>query len=161
MRSAQTGFTLIELLVALSIMVALLLSLAPFASDWVHSSQTRDARAKLILAYGVTKGAALRNPQAIQGAEPAASLKITTDGTTTTLLACACPSSDDRCTVGGNMMVWMGTYPSSVATTLNGVLLTASRALALELSNRSERVGASSFTLSRGNSSNDEIGDLE
>jgi prepilin-type N-terminal cleavage/methylation domain-containing protein len=161
MRSAQLGFTLVELMVGLSIMGALLLSLVPFTVDWIHSSQTRDASAKLKLAYGLAKGTALRNPQALRGSDPAASLIITSDGTTTTLLTCSGPSTGAECKANGSAVVWTSSYPANVATELNGVLLTPSQAITLELTNRSERIGAGSFTLARGSANNTQSGNLD
>ena len=161
MRTTQFGFTLVELMVGLSIMAALLMSLVPFTADWIHSSQTRDASAKLKLAYGIAKGTALRNPQASRGSDPAASLKITSDGTTTTLLSCSGPSTGAECKANGSAVVWTSSYPANVATELNGVLLTTSQAIGLELTNRSERIGAGSFTLSRGSVNNTEAVNLE
>lgn len=112
----QRAFTLVELMVTLTIMSFALLASAPYLSAWTYSRQIKDARSKLISAYGLAKSLAVRNPKGAQSNEPAAGLKVETVGAELFLYVCkgnpdlsACDGAD---TTG--VMVWKADFPAAI-----------------------------------------------
>jgi prepilin-type N-terminal cleavage/methylation domain-containing protein len=57
-RSLQQAYTLVELMITLTIMSFLLLACAPFLTEWIYSSQVKDAQSKLLAGYGLAKALA-------------------------------------------------------------------------------------------------------
>ncbi len=157
---APRGFTLIELLITISITAFLLATAAPLTLDWVYSAQTRDARGKLARAFSMTKSIALRNAGGAAAPSAASGLKILTDGTTNTVLACIGAAGSATCAVGGSSLKWSATYRAAISTTINGVALSAAAPLTIDLDNRGNALTGTAFTLSRGGSNNAETGTL-
>lgn len=154
------GFTLIELMITISIMVLLFLAAAPLISDWVFSAQTRDARGKLVEAFGTAKAVALRNPDGIPLPGVAAGLRIVTDGSYTTVLACNGSTANAGCAIGGANVQWSATYRASITTMIGGVTGSTATPLSINIDNRGDPTASTAFTLSRGASQNDETGTL-
>lgn len=163
---AGHGFTLVELVVALAIAALLLGAAAPFLSDWSHSAQTGDARAKLASAYAAAKSLALRNPTGAAltdgsgNALPAAGLRLVVSGGGSTLFVCQGDPTSGNCAAGGSAVSWQADYPSAVSTALGGVTASSASALTLALDNRGVPASSTTYSLSRGSSANNESGTL-
>lgn len=163
----QHGLTLIELLISLAILSMLLGLALPITRDWVYSNQTRDARGKLVLAYGLVKSLAMRNPAGVSSGSVAAGLRFEVRSSVVSVLVCqgdptvsVAGSGAKVCTDGGNAVVWKAEFPSGVAMSLGGVLVSAASAGTLALSNRGLPLAATDYLISRGVSANDESGSL-
>ncbi len=158
-----SGFTLIELVVTLAIVAFLVLAVAPLASDWVYRSSTHAALTQVTQGFNVAKALALQNPNAVAVPTAAAGLKITTDGTTTTVYVCTGSSTGTGCTgtgctaatLGANVK-WCTTYSGMVTTSLNAVAATTAAPLTLDFDNRGEPSASTAFTMTRGDSSSNE-----
>jgi prepilin-type N-terminal cleavage/methylation domain-containing protein len=158
-----SGFTLIEVVVTLAIVALLVLATAPLASDWVYRSTTHTALTQVTLGFNVAKALALQNPNAVAVPTAAAGMKITTDGTTTTVYVCTGSSAGTGCTgtgctaaALGASVKWCTTYSGLVTTSLNALAATTTTSLTLDFDNRGEPSAATAFTFTRGNSSNNE-----
>jgi len=168
------GFTLIELLVTITVVALLVLATAPLASNWVSRTQTHSGSTVLQEAFSVAKALALQNPNGVASPGAAAGLRITTDGTTTTLLVCTGSASSANCATSASpsTVQWSSTYSGMVTTTVTsavnsstGTTTTSSQAAAvgspvtIDLDNRGEALPvntAYSYTISRGAAGNTE-----
>jgi len=74
--SRQYGLTLIEVAAVLAITATLAVAGTKFSTDWVYSSQIREAKSQLISAYEHAKALALRNPCNAEGVAAASSLRV-------------------------------------------------------------------------------------
>ncbi len=158
MSKTLRGFTLIELMVTIAIVAMLLALSGPLASDWVKSSQTHAARTQLIEGFDIAKALALRNPTNAALPAAAAGMRVSTNGTTTTVLVCTGSSAGSGCVAGGSSVQWSTTYSGLVTTTINGVAAAAGAPLTLDLDNRAEPLSPTGFLLARGGSENNETG---
>lgn len=158
MRRFSAGFTLVELMVTAGIVASLVMAAAPLATNWVYSSQTHTGLTQLVEAFNLAKALALQNPT--QAVLPAASagIKVTTDGTTTTVYVCTGSGAGSGCVNGGANVKWSTTYSGLVTTSFNGVAATTSTPVTLSIDNRGELLTATAFTLTRGGASNNESG---
>lgn len=154
------GFTLIELLITISITAFLLATAAPLTLDWVYSAQTRDARGKLVQGFSTAKAIALRNARGAATPLAAARLKISSDGTTNTVLACPCGIGSAACPPGATNLCWSATYRATIGTIISNATLTSSVPLTVDIDNRGTPLTGTGFTLSRGGSNNAEAGTL-
>jgi prepilin-type N-terminal cleavage/methylation domain-containing protein len=151
-----SGFTLIELVVTVSIVAFLVLAAAPLASGWVYRSTTHTALTQVTEAFNVAKALALQNPNAVAVPTAAAGMKITTDGTTTTVYICTGSSTGTGCAASGASVQWSTTYSGLVTTSLNAVAATTTTPLTLDFDNRGEPSALTAFTFTRGDSSSNE-----
>ncbi len=153
----QRGFTLVELLVTLTITSLVLLASAPYLSDWTYSRQIKDANSKLLSAYGMAKALALRNPEAVPAAAPAAGIKVVTGASTRALYVCKGDPASAACATGGANMLWSADFPAAISMTLGGSSVTSGSAVTLAINNRGVPTSGTvyGYTLSRGGSSND------
>lgn len=155
------GFTLIELLVTAAVVAVLVLGAGPLATNWTYSAQTHSARTQLAEAYSLAKALALQNPNHVAvSAGAAAGMKISTDGTTTTVFVCVGSASSANCVANGSAVTWSTTYSGLVTTTINSVAATTSTPLTLNIDNRGEPATSTAFVLSRGGTTNNETGTL-
>jgi hypothetical protein len=150
----------------------LVLSAASLGSDWAYSAQTHSGRTQLMQAFDQAKALALRNPGGfvqITGAAgglptgPAAGMKVTFDGQTTTVLVCTGSATDTRCVPGGTVVTWITRYFGPVTTTINNLTATASSPVTVDFDNRgTPQLGtvatSVAYKISRGGSQNDETG---
>ncbi|MBC7415045.1 MAG: prepilin-type N-terminal cleavage/methylation domain-containing protein [Herminiimonas sp.] len=160
--SARTlrGFTLIELLITISITAFLLAVSTPLITDWVYSAQTRDARGKLVQAFGTAKALALRNAAGVTAKDPAAGLKVVTDGTDNVVLVCLNSTTMPACSIGGVNLKWSAKYNGAVTTQIKGITNSANTPLLIDLDNRGQPLAGTNFVLSRGGGANNETGIL-
>lgn len=158
---STSGFTLVELLVTITIMCLLLFAAVPLVNNWVYSAQTREARSKLVQAYGTAKALALRNPSQA-GAPPAAAagLRIVTTGSVSTLLVCRGDPINTACAVGGANLYWNAALPSNVGISIAGVSATTAAPQTIGITNRGIPTSGTSYTVSRGGAQNDETSTL-
>jgi prepilin-type N-terminal cleavage/methylation domain-containing protein len=158
----ESGFTLIELLVTLVLVAFLVLASAPLATNWVYGSQTHTGRTQLAEAFNLAKGLALQNPNAVALPAAASGMKVTTDGTTTTLYVCTGSSAATGCANGGASVRWSTTYSGLVTTSINGVAATTSAPLTWDFDNRGESLSGTtlSYVIARGGTTNDESGNV-
>lgn len=76
MNRHRAGFTLIELMVVLAIMAVLLAAGIPYTRAWVDSNRQMQARNVLWEAVTQARTLAMRNPDGVDAAATAASLKL-------------------------------------------------------------------------------------
>jgi prepilin-type N-terminal cleavage/methylation domain-containing protein len=169
------GYTLIELLITVLIVAVLVLATAPLATNWVAKAQAHSGSTVLQQAFSVAKALALENPNGVtNGATPtaAAGLKITTDGTTTTLLVCPGSAATAACVSGNSNVQWSATYSGLVTTTISaavnsstGTTTTTSQtaavgaSVAINFDNRGEAMPLNtlySYSIARGDATNGE-----
>lgn len=157
----ESGFTLVELLVTITILCLLLFAAVPLVNNWIYSAQTREARSKLVQAYGTAKALALRNPGQA-GASPAvaAGLRIVTTGSVSTLLVCKGDPSNAACAVSGANLYWNAALPSNVGIVIAGVTATATAPQTIGITSRGIPTSVTSYTVSRGGSQNNETSTL-
>ena len=156
-----SGFTLIELMVTITILILLLFAAVPLVNDWIYSAQTREARGKLVQAYGTAKALALRNPsQATAPPAAAAGLRIVTTGSVSTLLVCKGNPTNAACSVSGTNLYWEVALPSNVGIAIAGVTATATAPQTISLTSRGLPTSTTSYAISRGGSQNNETGIL-
>jgi prepilin-type N-terminal cleavage/methylation domain-containing protein len=160
MRESSRGFTLVELMVTITIVGLLLVMAGPLASDWVYGAQTHTARTQLIEGFDVAKALALRNPNNVVLPSAVAGMRVTTDGTTTTVLVCTGSAAAAGCVAGGASVLWSTTYSGLVTTTINGATAVVGTPLTIDIDNRAEPSTGTAYTLARGGSQNNETGSL-
>ncbi len=160
MRNACRGFTLVELLVTIAIVAMLLVVAGPLANDWVRSAQTHTARTQLIEGFDMAKALALRNPNSVVLPAAAAGMRVSTDGTTTTVLVCSGSAAGAGCVAGGASVQWSTTYSGLVTTTINGVAAVVGTPVTLDIDNRAQPATGTGFLLARGGTQNNEAGAL-
>jgi len=156
----KLGLTLIELMVTIAILLLLLLTAIPLVDEWIYSAQTREARSKLIQAYGSAKALALRNPTKAILPNSAAGLRIVTSGTTSTLLVCKGNPTDTACAVNGTNFYSAFELPSNVGVAIAGVTATSSAPQIIGITNRGIPISTTTYTVSRGGIQNNESGIL-
>ena len=156
-----SGFTLVELLVTITILCLLLFAAVPLVNNWVYSAQTREARTKLVQAYGTAKALALRNPSQA-GAPPAAAagLRIVTTGSVSTLLVCKGDPTATACAMGGTNLYWNAALPGNVGIVIAGVTATATAPQTIGFTSRGIPTSGTSYTVSRGGAQNNETSTL-
>jgi hypothetical protein len=142
----------------------LLLACAPFLTDWIYSSQVKDAQSKLLAGYGLAKALALRNPNAAQSNQAAAGIKVVIGSSLSTVYVCKGDPSLAGCASSGSNKLWSADFPSAVALTftLDGSSVTVSSSATVVLNNRAMLTTGRvlNYTLAQGVSANDATGSL-
>lgn len=154
------GFSLIELMVTITILVLLLLAALPLVNDWIYSAQTREARSKLVQSYNTAKALALRNPNKAATSAVAAGLRVVTNGNVSTLLVCKGDPANAACVVNGSNLQWQAELAASVVIAIAGVTATALAPQTISINNHGLPSSATTYTVSRGGSQNNETGTL-
>lgn len=165
-RARGRGFTLMEILVVLAVLALLATVGFRFMTDWVHSANTRQARAMLVSAYEAAKALALHNPCQMSLPQPAAQLQGSRTGNVVQLKVFAekDSSSPGTCDALANATQphWQGSLPAGVQLLLNGTALAdgATQTLGRFDYRGARTTAALPFTLRQGAEANDETGTL-